>query len=58
MLSILNIRHKGLNINVLVVIILTVRTQRRLNVHTTSSQRYGRRIDVETTLCAYIISQG
>ena len=30
-----------------------VRTQRHFNVYTTTSQRYGRCIDVETTLCAY-----
>ena len=28
-------------------------TQHHLNVHTTSCQRYGRCIDVQTTLCAY-----
>ena len=30
-----------------------VRTRRRPNVYTTSSQRYGRCIDVETTVCTY-----
>ena len=32
---------------------ITVRPQRHLDVYTTSSQRYGRSIDVEKTLCAY-----
>ena len=31
----------------------SVRSQRQSNVHTTSSQRCGRCIDVKTTLCAY-----
>ena len=30
-----------------------VRTQRHFNVHTTSFKRYGRCMDVGTTLCAY-----
>ena len=33
--------------------VFSVGTQRHFNVETTSSQRYGRCIDVETTLCAY-----
>ena len=33
----------------------SVHTRRRFNVHVTSSQRYGRYIDVKTTLCAYTI---
>ena len=30
-----------------------VRAQRHFNVHTTSSQRYGQCMDVETMLCEY-----
>ena len=30
-----------------------VHTQRRFNVHAASSQRYGRCMNVEITLCAY-----
>ena len=32
---------------------VNIPTQRRFNVHMTSSQRYGRCIDVEATLCAF-----